>query len=219
MWFYDFISDKLLIIGLNSIYDRPDVPNRVKILNKFILPSFAANADMNTTAKMRNIQTSVNISGSDLISYGGKYSTVQFTPELMVYSLDVTEQKQYSDSTNNKHNTDIISLNKPTPTHITKNGELRYDREFPKSFHVGPGARVEDMFRFADIIQFDTDGEIDRAVGDVIHLTSVVDTDTTSPMKRFNGEWVISRLTSSIHNGEYTDSIIAVRADMNKGSF
>ena len=221
-WFYDFPSDKILISCTNSIHTRSGLDIRLKPLNRFVLPSFGANADMNTTAKMRNIESSVAVTGSDLISYGGKYGMVQFSRELSSYSLKVLEQVRYGASTNNHSNmkTDgTISLNKPAPSHITKNGKLSYDREFPKSYKDGPSERMEDIFRFTDVMQFNTDGELGRGVGDLIFITSVVDTDVSSPMKRFNGEWVITRLISSIQDGTYTDSIVAVRSDMSKEGF
>jgi hypothetical protein len=83
-----------------------------------------------------------------------------------------------------------------------------FEHEYITSYNSLSSAKMYNIFRYTDVIQFSVKGLMERDVGQLISVINSLD----GSYQRYQGVWLITRIFHEFIDGTYVNNIIAVRA-------
>jgi len=206
---WDFLKNQFNFI---SVFDRLR-NGEIETYNVNKIPTKYGFTDKEVMTK--NLTSNNLLSGVSTLEYGSKYIMNNYSYTGRRWDKNEYEHKRmnkifdkhYRDGNQKSGFKDVPDVYKQTSPMEVEMGNNQF-AEF--------GKRMQELFRFMDVVQFDTQGYMKRNVGDMFFITS----DGDNPIvNRYKGTWLITRIYHDFSKNKYNHNLSLARVYREKEKF
>lgn len=203
---YSMIDNYLKILHVNQVFNSGEIPgfNGIKIPTKF---GFSTLESIATEETINNYLRGIN-----MYNYASKVTLNNFDYLQREWTKDEYEFnriKNFLPKSKSIAKTEYTFQDVPDKLRESPNYKFQYEMQPIKYFFLSD--RISELYRFADVLEFNCAGYIGRDVGQLFSVS--LDNAKQALYQRLIGTWMISRITHVFTKGSYRQDISLVRSD------
>jgi hypothetical protein len=201
--FYNMLSGNGTIANLNDLFNK--YPQNVNNRNAFEIPAITNNPI--SFMNMADMKCDNMLTGPGSFNFLGKTTLNNFDYLTRTWNKKSFDYKKLVDMlpSLNQQYKDFKKIYRKIPANITKND--KYDREETSVAYDAIYDKLNMLYQYYSVMQFNNWGSLQRDIGQVIGVVS----QDGAMMGKYGGAWMISRITHSFTRDNYVNNIIAVR--------